>query len=307
MTSDLQIIPDSGFGGFIPPQASSDEHLLVLWLNQYRTDPKTKTNTSRAYDADLRAFRAFANQPLRTVTIHDLQAFAATLTALSDATRCRRLSSVKSLFAFAHRIGYLPFDVGAPIKLPAIKDTLAERIMSEEQVQRLLWQADAPERRGPFVKRDAALLRLLYSGGLRISEVCGLRWRDLTERDEAGQIAVFGKGGKTRVILLPTPMWSRLTALRGMAEPDHPVFRSRKGGKLNRSQAHLIVKAAVRRARLPSGISAHFLRHSHASHALDRKCPVHVVQHTLGHASLQTTTRYSHARPDDSSSKYLSA
>ena len=307
MASDLQIIPPAADAGVIPSQASSDEEMLTLWLNQYRRDPGTKTNTSGAYALDLRAFQAFCPQPLRQVTVHDIQAFAATLTGFSDATRSRRLSSVKSLIAFAHRLGYLPFDVGAPIRLPAIKDTLAERILTEEQVQRLLWQSDAPGRRGPFIKRNAVLIRLLYSAGLRISEVCGLRWRDLTERDDAGQINVFGKGGKTRVILLPAPMWSRLAALRGSAGPDHPVFRSRKGGALNRSQVHLIVKTEAKRAKLPATVSAHFLRHSHASHALDRGAPVHVVQTTLGHASLSTTTRYTHARPGDSSARYLAA
>jgi integrase/recombinase XerD len=70
---------------------------------------------------------------------------------------------------------------------------------------------------------------------------------------------------------------------------------------------HLIVKAAAKRAKLPAAMSAHWLRHSHASHALDRGAPVHVVQSSLGHASLTTTTRYSHARPGDSSARYLTA
>lgn len=287
----------------IPPQATSDSDLIDLWLGGFRSP-----HTVSAYAGDVRRFRAFTrSKPLRSIAVRDIQDFAATQSSdLTGASLGRRLSAVKSLISFGHRIGYLPFDVGAPIKLPPVKDTLAERILTEQDVQRLLWQADAPERRGVFVKRDSALLRLLYSAGLRISEACGLCWRDLVERgDGTGQITVFGKGGKTRHILLPQAIWSRIVAIRYRNGPDDPVFRSRNGGALDRSQVHRIVKAAVKRAKLSANVSAHYLRHSHASHSLDRGAPVHVVQATLGHASLTTTTRYVHVRPGDSSSRYL--
>jgi site-specific recombinase XerD len=83
------------------------------------------------------------------------------------------------------------------------------------------------------------------------------------------------------------------------------VFRSRQGGALDPSQVHRIVKQAAQRAGLPETVSAHWLRHAHVSHALDRGAPVHLVQATVGHASLTTTSRYAHARPNDSSSRYL--
>ncbi len=156
------------------------------------------------------------------------------------------------------------------------------------------------------------LLTVLYGGGLRISEVCGLRWRDLAPRDEAGQATVFGKGGKTRVVLLSAATWKVLAALRGDADAklagasaDAPVFLSRKGGALDPSAVHRIVKAAAARAGLSIEVSAHWLRHAHASHALDRGAPIHLVQATLGHASVATTGRYLHARPSESSAKFL--
>jgi integrase len=189
--------------------------------------------------------------------------------------------------------------VGAPVRLPPVKAALAERIVEPEAVHRLLaLEADA---------RDHALLRLLYLGGLRVSEACALRWRDLAPRDGggAGQVTVFGKGGKTRVVLLPAGVWRELSALRGSAGQDDPVFRSAKGGHLDPSQVHRVVKAAAARAGLPPGFSAHWLRHAHASHALDRGAPVSLVQATLGHASVATTGRYLHARPNDSSARYL--
>ena len=116
---------------------------------------------------------------------------------------------------------------------------------------------------------------------------------------------MFGKGGKTRAVLLPRVTWTLLAALRGEAGPDAPMFRSRRGGLLDASQVHRVVKAAAARAGLPPGVSAHWLRHAHASHALDCGAPVHLVQATLGHASVATTGRYLHASPTDSSAKYL--
>jgi site-specific recombinase XerD len=278
----------------IPQQASSDHGMVALWLGNYRSP-----HTRRRYAADARAFLTFVGKPLRAVTLGDIQAFGISLSGGSSGTAACRLTGVKSLIGLAHRLGYLPFDVGAPMQLPAVRDNLVERILSEFEVQQLLGLERRP--------RDGALLRLMYSGGLRISEVCGLRWRDFVSRDDAGQISVFGKGSKLRIILLPASIWTRVMALRENAGPDDPVFRSRKGGGLKPRQVHDIVKRAAKRAKLPVSVSAHFLRHSHASHALDRGAPIHVVQTTLGHASLQTTTRYSHARPGDSSAKYLAA
>ena len=84
------------------------------------------------------------------------------------------------------------------------------------------------------------------------------------------------------------------------------MFRSRKGSAaLDPSAVHRVVKAAAKRAGLPDAVSAHWLRHAHVSHALDRGAPAHLVQATVGHASLATTSRYAHARPNDSSSRYL--
>lgn len=275
-------------------QASSDAGLINLWIGNYRSP-----NTRYAYGRDAKLFLSFVAKPLREVALGDVQAFAASIERMAAASAARRLSSVKSLVGFAHRLGYLAFDVAAPIQLPAIQDRLAERILTEWQVQRMLEMERNP--------RNAAILRTLYISGIRVSELCSLRWRDCIARSEGGQITVMGKGGKTRPILLPTPIWLRIMALQGNGGPDDPVFRSRQLTPLDRSGVHRIVKAAAKRAKLPPGVSAHWLRHAHASHALDRQAPVHVVQATLGHASLTTTTRYSHARPGDSSAKYLVA
>jgi len=115
----------------------------------------------------------------------------------------------------------------------------------------------------------------------------------------------MGKGGKTRTVLLPQSVWQEIKSILWGTGPDDPVFRSRKGGPLSTSQALRIVKNAAARAGFPEGIAPHWLRHAHASHALDRGAPIHLVQATLGHSSVATTGRYLHARPADSSAHYL--
>ncbi|MFD0938199.1 tyrosine-type recombinase/integrase [Methylobacterium trifolii] len=206
-------------------------------------------------------------------------------------------SALRRLSTFAQEFGFLRFNIGAAVRVPPIKNTLAERIMSEVDALLMIRQEPALQNR--------VLLTVLYGGGLRISEVCGVRWPDLTNLDEAGQATVFGKGGKTRVVLLSPATWKVLTALRGEATADAPVFRSRKSGALDPSAVHRIVKAAAARAGLQTAVSAHWLRHAHASHSLDRGAPIHLVQATLGHASVATTGRYLHARPSESSARFL--
>ncbi len=273
-------------------QADSDPRLIEMWLHG------RSSHTQRAYAADIARLLAFTSRPLQQTRLTDLQAFADSLGELAGASRARVLSSVKSLLGFGHRLGYLPFDVGRALRLPRRKDTLAQRILTEEQVLRMLALEPDP--------RNRVMLRLLYAAGLRVSELCGLTWRDCQVRGKAGQITVFGKGGRTRMVLLSEATWQDLAQLRGGASDEEPVFRSRKfAGHLTSTQVLRIVKAAARRARIKAEASPHWLRHAHASHAIERGAPVHLVQATLGHANLATTGRYLHARPTDSSSRYL--
>src|SRR5712692_2478622 len=273
-------------------QAATDDQLVALWLHG------RSPHTQRAYRADVARLQAFTGTPLRQVALVDLQAFADSLGALAPASRVRSLGAVKSLLAFAYRLGYLPFDVGRPLRLPPRRSDLAERILPEAAVQRLLALEPQP--------RNRVLLRLLYAAGLRVSELCALTWGDAQARDAAGQLTVVGKGMKVRTVLLSAETWQALQTLRpAEASAPAPVFRSRKGGALDPSQVRRIVVAAAARAGLPAAVSPHWLRHAHASHALDRGAPIHLVQATLGHASVATTGRYLHARPTDSSARYL--
>ena len=279
--------------GALISQADSDRHLIKLWLGKHAS-----RHTRQNYARHARRFLAFVAKPLVEVRLGDLQAFAASLEHQAPASRANAIAALKSLFTFAQEAGYLRFNVGAAMKAPPVKNTLAERILGEMDVLRML--ALEPER------RNRVLLTLLYAGGLRVSELCGLKWRDLAERDGgAGQVTVFGKGGKTRAVLLSATTWRQVTELRAGADPDASVFVSRKGGHLVPSAVHRIVKAAAARAGISAEASAHWLRHAHASHSLERGAPIHLVQATLGHASVATTGRYLHARPTDSSARYL--
>ena len=272
-------------------QPSSDDHLVAVWLHG------RSSHTQRAYQADINRFRSGAGKPFAQVTLADLQQFADSLGALAPASRYRTLSAVKSLLAFGHRTGYLPYDVGHALRLPPVRNRLAERILSEPDLHRMLSLEPEP--------RNRAILTLLYASGVRVSELCDLSWRDLQPIGTAGQITVFGKGGVTRSIRLPESVWKMLAGLRG---PGEAVFGSRKGkngGRLRPLAVLRIVRKAAARAGINLPVSPHWLRHAHASHALDRGAPIHLVQATLGHASITTTGRYLHARPNDSSSRYL--
>jgi site-specific recombinase XerD len=275
-------------------EAASDDHLISLWLHG------RSPHTAKAYRADVERFRAFTGyRPLRACRLEDLQSFADSLEDLADTSRARILSGVRSVLAFGQRLGYLPFNVGAALKLPAVKNRLAERILSEADTTRMLNLEPSP--------RNRALLTLLYGAGLRVSEATGLRWRDLEPREDAGQVTVFGKGGKTRFVLLSAHTWALLEGIRGEdAGADALVFPSRRGGgELSSVQVERIVRAAAKRAGIEKPVSPHWLRHAHGSHALDRGAPIHLVQATLGHSSVATTGRYLHARPSESSSSYL--
>ena len=193
------------------------------------------------YRAGFVAFSSFiGGKPLHSVTLGDLHAFEDSLAHLRPASVAAKLACLKSLLSFAAQLGYLPVNVGTALRLPPVRDARAERILSEADVHRLIVLEPNP--------RNQALLHLLYAGGLRLSEVCGLRQRDLQQREDTGQATVFGKGGKTRAVLLPASTWALLSVLRVGAAPDDPVFRSRQqgGGPLDRLSVHRVVKLAAK-------------------------------------------------------------
>lgn len=286
--------PDSGSEdlGPITQQADSDEQLIEIWLHG------RPQNTQQAYRREVQRFLDAVDRPLRSIKLLDIQQYTDDIPpCLKESSVKRALSAIKSLFAFGFRLGYLTFDIGRAMKLPTFRDELADRILSETDILRIISLEPQP--------RNRAILLTLYAGGFRVSEICSLKWCHLQDRDSAGQITVLGKGGKTRTVLMPQSVWEAVMKLRDSDSSEAPVFRSRKKGHLDESAVWRIVRKASERAGIDKNVSCHWFRHAHASHALDRGCPIHLVQATLGHSSISTTGRYLHARPTDSSGNYL--
>src|SRR4030095_14846248 len=160
--------------------------------------------------------------------------------------------------------------------------------------------------RGYPVARNRVLLRVLYLTGIRASEAAGLRWCDLDIRGEEGQITVLGKGDKIRAIRLAKDAWRELQSIRpAEAQPHERVFTTEGGRPMHRTTITNMVADAARRVGIPVKVSAHWMRHGHASHAIEKGAPLTLVAATLGHVSVATTQRYIHARPEDSSGRYL--
>jgi integrase/recombinase XerD len=277
-------------------QTNVDDATLVrLWLHGR---PATTRATYAREIGKLRA--SLGGKALPNATLEDLQGHAERLDHLAPRSRALAVAAVKSFYDFHQRVGTLRANPAASLTAPPVPNDLAERIMTEEDTLRLIAAAPTPA--------DRLALRLLYLGGLRAHELCGLRWRNLAPRDDGqGQVTVFGKGGKTRTVLVPAELWGALAARRSDQKPSDPVFGSPLDPARPMGQRHLsrIVKRAARAAGLSDKISAHWLRHAHGSHALDAGAPLTLVRDTLGHASIATTNRYLHSRPNDGSARYL--
>lgn len=265
------------------PSPPTDDTLVAMWLHG------RPMNTKRAYEADVAKLRTFIPLPLATISLDQLQRFSDSL-AGADASTARTIGSIKSLFTFGHKLGYLPFDTARALQSPKRRTGVrAERILSEDQVHAMI--------DGEFDPRNQLILRLLYVSGVRVSELCSLRRLDCVARDNGGQITVTGKGDKTRSILIPSSVWTDLHLRRGVSTDR--VF------KLGQSQIWRIVRAAAERANITVGVSPHWMRHCCCSHALANGADLGVVQSTAGHANIATTSGYLHARPNESAGMWL--
>jgi integrase/recombinase XerD len=254
-------------------------------------------HTQQAYRKDARRFFEFIRKPLPQVLLRDFQEYVDSLNG-AVASKRRTIASLKSLFSFGLKLGYLRFSVAAAVRAPKAMDTLAERILPEAKIHQII--ALTPE------GRNRMLLRLLYATGARVSTICAVKWRHVQVNGDSGQITLFGKGGKTYAVVLPGSLWNDLSAFRGEAQDDDPVLASRNHrGHLDPSQVLRIVRAAAKRAGIKQAVSPHWFRHAHASHAMDRGAGIHLVAATLNHSSIAVTGKYLHAKPNESSAKFL--
>ena len=157
--------------------------------------------------------------------------------------------------------------------------------------------------------RDRLVIQLLYASGRRVSEIGNLKWKDVKQNGESGQITVVGKGNQERAILLSKNTFRALMQFKPNDAVDADfVFLSQRDkadkNGLDASAIWSIVKSAGQRVGIVD-VSPHFFRHSHASHSLDRGANIALVKETLGHANISTTNLYIHAKPSSSSALYL--
>ena len=270
-------------------RAESDTQLVYVWLGD-----KSPT-TSVSYSSIVTGFFDFINKPLCEVQIEDLQLWQRRLQLTArPSTVANKIRAIKSLFSYGVKIGYLETNIGSYIKCPRVKEKLAERILPESDCLKLI-EATSSE-------RDRALLCLMYGCGLRVSEVCSLTWGDLQPASDGGKCTVFGKGSKTRVVLVPSNVWQLLMRLPKIIDA---VFVSRTGRPLERTMVYKIVKQCAKRAGISEKASCHWLRHSHASHAIASGCNLRLLQQSLGHSKLETTERYLHINPNQGSSQFI--
>src|SRR5947207_15281657 len=172
----------------LPPNAT-DELAIKTWLHGR---PLT---TQESYRSDIAALCEFTeHKPLQLLTLVDLQDWEDSMAGQASTSIARRLSAIKSLLTFCYKAGYTGVNVGAALRLPSIESKLAERIMSQAQIQKMLALEVDP--------RTHAILRVLYNAGLRVSEVIRLTWNDVQSNTQGGQLHIFGKGGKERYVVI---------------------------------------------------------------------------------------------------------
>lgn len=258
-------------------------------------------STRNMYTPVIKDFAKFVrHKPVSQVELKDIQNYADAFTGhQKPRTINRKTTTIRSLLKFCEETGLIQFNVGRGLRSLKIVDNLSERILSQADTLRVIATDTVP--------RDHVLKETLYLTGIRASEAAALRWMDTAERDhDEGQITVLGKGGKTRSIRLPAPLWEALQSIRPSdAQPMTPVFAKANGKAMSRTHISTVVARAAKQAGIPNRVSAHWMRHAHATHALEAGAPISLISQTLGHTSIATTGRYLHVRPGESSSSFL--
>jgi len=187
------------------------------------------------------------------------------------------------MLSWAHKTGYTLFNVGLPLRVPQAPKALHERILEQSDVLAIIGSADAG--------RDRALLRFLYASGCRISETLALRWIDL----RGTRCHIKGKGSRERTVTVSQAVATELRSLRWSKDDEaSPVFKSCRGNRLDPADARRILREAS--CCVVANPTPHWFRHANASHALDNGAPVHLVQKSLGHANVSTTSAYLHCK-----------
>jgi integrase/recombinase XerD len=270
------------------------------FLSYLRVEKGLSPNTINAYRRDMAKFAAFAaKQKLETAQIERSHVvdFLRTLylRKLDSRSVARHLVTIRHFFRFAFTEGFIQEDPASNIQSPKFRQALPE-FLSVQEVDRLLAQPDVNTTAG---LRDKAMIELLYSTGLRVSELCGLKTADV--QMEVGWLRCIGKGNKERLVpvgrraLETVQEYLKKSRPEILGEKTSPyLFASRTGAAINRIIFWKVLGAYGRKAGLRKTLSPHMLRHSFATHLLDRGADLRSVQMMLGHADIATTQIYTH-------------
>ncbi|OGX39121.1 MAG: tyrosine recombinase XerC [Omnitrophica WOR_2 bacterium RIFCSPHIGHO2_02_FULL_68_15] len=275
------------------PRAPVERFLRYLGAERNASD-----YTCRDYALDLAQFFAFlGHHRLSAITPLDIRRFVAELSARQHARRtiARKLSCLRSFFRFLCREGRLSHNPAQAIPTPRLERRLPS-FLDERQVARLLETPPATTWQG---RRDRALLETLYSTGMRVGELTGLNLEDLDEI--SGTVLVRGKGKKERLCPIGETALKTIRAYLARRPKKlrvpYAMFVSQKLTRLTVRHVDRLIARYVKLAGLPASISPHSLRHSFATHLLDRGADLRSVQELLGHSSLSTTQIYTHITP----------
>jgi len=274
---------------------------ISLFLTHVKVEKGLSANTVAAYRRDLAKFNTFAQKRklmVETVNRDDLVDFLAGMyrEKLESRTVARHLVTMRNFFRFAQVQELITADPSLNLESPKVRRTLPGYLKLEE-VDRLLAQPDAKTALG---LRDRAMLEVLYSTGLRVSELTGLRVTDLDTK--VGCIRCIGKGDKERIVpagrkalgMVEKYLREGRPKLLGKGVASQALFVNRRGDSLSRVGVWKILSAYGRRAGLRVALTPHMLRHSFATHLLERGADLRSVQLMLGHADISTTQIYTH-------------
>ncbi len=276
---------------------------ISSFVMHVKVEKGLSVNTVSAYRRDLVKFESFAKKrklALETVSRDDLVDFLASLyrEKLESRTVARHLVTLRNFFRFAQIQESISSDPSINLESPKIRRSLPGYLRLEE-VEHLLSQPDAKTALG---MRDRAMLEVLYSTGLRVSELVSLRVSDLDGK--TGCVRCIGKGDKERIVPVGRKALSMVDKYLREARPEllrqakavngPALFVNRRGVSLSRVGVWKILSAYGRRAGLRVALTPHMLRHSFATHLLERGADLRSVQLMLGHADISTTQIYTH-------------
>ena len=276
---------------------------ISSYLTHVQVEKGLASNTLSAYRRDMAKFEDFAKKrklTLNAVKRDDLVDFLASLyrQKLESKTVARHLVTLRNFFRHAQVQGVISEDPTAHLESPKIRRSLPGYLRLEE-VEKLL---ELPDQKTPLGLRDRAMLEVLYSTGLRVSELTSLRVTDLDMK--VGCVRCIGKGDKERLVpvgrkalgIVERYLRDGRTALIGPGRGGAGAFLfvNRRGGRISRVGVWKIFSAYGRKAGLRVPLTPHMLRHSFATHLLERGADLRSVQLMLGHSDISTTQIYTH-------------